>query len=347
MDDLDRRILDRLQQGVPLVPEPFDVLAADLQIGPDTLMDRARALKTQAIVREIAGVFDTRRLGYDSALVGARIPPQRLDRAVEIINAHPGVTHNYARDHAFNVWFTLAVAPESTLGLDGTIERLDALTGASAMRRMRALKVYKLAVRLPMVDRADACVQPTGRSAQPVAATDTRPTARWPAPIESDRRLVRALRRDLPIERQPFEPAASGAGMDVQQLLQGAERLARAGVLRRFAAVLHHRRAGFETNALAVWRVPAERVDPIGVLVAACPLVSHCYQRETHPDWSYNLLAMVHARGPAECQSVLDELQRQVGLPDHAVLYSVAEYKKARLPYFSPDFAAWEAAHQP
>ena len=335
MDDLDRHVLVRLQTGLPLVPEPFDAVASDLDVRAPMLLDRVRSLKTQGIVREISGLFDTRRLGYASTLVAARIPKRHLDQAIQAINAHPGVTHNYGRDHGFNVWFTLAVPPDSTLGPAGTVERLRDATGAETMRRLGVVKLYKIGVRLPLTPDA-APPRETPAAESPV---------RWSGPSALDRQVVRALNRDLPVQPNPFEHAAQDVGMSVADLLAEAQRLTRARVLRRFAAAVDHQRVGFATNAMAVWRVEADRADAAGAGAAACPAVSHCYQRETHPDWPYNLFAMVHARTRAECETVLADLARRIGQSDRAVLYTTAEYKKARLRYFTADTATWESKH--
>ena len=334
--DSDRQILDRLQQGLPLVAQPFEAVADDLGIDACTLMDRTRALESAGVVREISGTFDTRRLGYDSTLVAARIPADRLDRAVRAINAHPGVTHNYGRDHVLNVWFTLAVPADSTLGLARTVERLAGECGAEAVRSLPVVKVYKIRVRLPVWSPPGVADSGDGSS---------RPEApqRRPAPPESDRRVVRALGCDLPVEAHPLVRLASAAGMDATDLLEGAQRLAETGVLRRLGAVLDHHRAGFGTNAMAVWAVPPERIDAAGMRAAACAWVSHCYRRQTHPDWPYNLFAMVHARRREECETVLADLAEAIGPAQHAVLYTTAEYKKTRLRYFTPAIAAWEA----
>ena len=112
--------------------------------------------------------------------------------------------------------------------------------------------------------------------------------------------------------------------------------------MRRFAAVLYHRSAGFTYNGMGVWKAPDERMDEIGALMASYRGVSHCYQRPTYPDWPYNLFSMTHGRTRQECEDVLDAIAAETGLGERVVLYSTKEWKKTRLVYFSPDAEEWE-----
>jgi siroheme decarboxylase len=118
-------------------------------------------------------------------------------------------------------------------------------------------------------------------------------------------------------------------------------------ILRRVAAILYHRRAGFSANGMGVWRVPQDRVAEVGARMAAVRGISHCYQRPTYPDWPYSVFTMAHGRSKEECDAVLDSIAAEHDLhgPDRAVLYSSTEYKKVRLHYFTEDYARWEAEH--
>jgi DNA-binding Lrp family transcriptional regulator len=119
------------------------------------------------------------------------------------------------------------------------------------------------------------------------------------------------------------------------------------GQIRRYAAVLAHRNAGFVQNGMGVWKVPEERLDECGAAMAAFRGVSHCYQRPTYPDWEYNLFSMTHGRTKADCEAVLAAISAETGLTDYSVLYSTKEYKKTRVSYFTPEEAAWEQVHAP
>jgi DNA-binding Lrp family transcriptional regulator len=133
--------------------------------------------------------------------------------------------------------------------------------------------------------------------------------------------------------------------MSVAQLIDALADLQRRGYLRRFAAILRHRKAGYGANGMAVWAVPEDQIESVGQTMAGYTAISHCYQRPVYPDWKYNLFTMIHARKTGECEEFVAELAQRHGLADYTVLYSTTEYKKVRLSYFTPEFDAWERAH--
>jgi DNA-binding Lrp family transcriptional regulator len=176
------------------------------------------------------------------------------------------------------------------------------------------------------------------------------PVREAPAPDalgERDIAAVRALQSDLRSLPEPFAATAARHGFTVPELLAKAAELQETGQMRRFAAVLYHRSAGFTANGMGVWKVPDERVAEMGKLMAAYRGVSHCYQRPTYPDWPYNLFSMTHGRDRAECEAVLDAIAEETGLDERIVLYSTKEWKKTRLVYFSQDAEEWERRHAP
>ena len=111
--------------------------------------------------------------------------------------------------------------------------------------------------------------------------------------------------------------------------------------MRRFAAVLHHREAGFAYNAMAVWECPTERIEECGRVMASFKAVSHCYQRPTYDDWPYPLFTMIHGQSEADCLTVVNEIKQAADLEAYALLYSTKEYKKVRVQYFTEDYARY------
>ncbi|MEO1938732.1 MAG: Lrp/AsnC family transcriptional regulator, partial [Sulfurimonas sp.] len=147
-DELKDEILSRIQKKFPLTPKPFEVIAKELDIEEKEVLEILREQKEANIIRQTSAIFDTKRLGYKSSLVAFKIPKDKISDAVKIINAHPGVSHNYERNHDFNIWFTMAVAPDSTLGLERTIEILAKLTEADDYIMLPTLKLFKINVKL-------------------------------------------------------------------------------------------------------------------------------------------------------------------------------------------------------
>lgn len=339
LDATDRKLLDIIQRDVPLVPRPWQHLAGQLDLDEQQVLDRMRQLRGgKGIIRQISAIFDTKALGYESSLVAARIEPRRVDEAAAIIARHPGVSHNYLRDHELNLWYTLAVPPDSKLGLHGTIDKLHRLSGALVTRPLPTLKLYKIGVRFDLNTGRPADNSNDGRF------TDAdRQHAQAYRLTEQDKPLIRTLQQDLPLEPEPFEPWAAQTGCSVDQLLAAADRYRRRKQMRRFAAVLHHRSAGMRANVMGVWAAPDDQADSIGQQLAEFRAVSHCYLRPRYDDWPYNLYTMVHARDRDEALAALDRMARQTGLTERAALWSVKEYKKVRVRYFTGEILRWES----
>jgi len=162
---------------------------------------------------------------------------------------------------------------------------------------------------------------------------------------EFDREIIRRTQGDLPVVAEPYAPAAERLGVSQARLLDHLAGMQERGLLRRVAAILYHRRAGFSANGMGVWKVPAEDVLEVGPRMAAFRGISHCYQRPTYEDWPYSIFTMAHGRSKEECDAVLDAIAEQLGISDRATLYSSTEFKKIRLLYFTDDFKRWEAEH--
>jgi DNA-binding Lrp family transcriptional regulator len=337
LDELDKRLLNLMQSAFPLEPRPYARVAEAAEASEEKVLGRVQRLIDERIIRHVTPIFDTRALGYESMLVAAKVDPDSPHRAATIVNAHPGVSHNYLRNHDFNLWFTIAVEPDSRLGLDGTLEVLQRETGAESIRKLPTLRLFKINMNLEMEKGTEALAAPgvaeEPRELDPVELSDL------------DVAVIRTLQGDMPIVPRPYDPTAAALGMSVEGLLEHLEGMRERKALRRVAAILYHRRAGFSANGMGVWKVPDERIGELGPRMAAFRGISHCYQRPTYADWPYSIFTMAHGRSKEECDSVLDAIAEETGIDERATLYSSTEFKKVRLQYFTDDYKEWEAAH--
>jgi DNA-binding Lrp family transcriptional regulator len=340
MDDLDKRLLNRIQSEFPLAARPFDVLAQSLDTSEEDVIARMQALKAGKIVRQVSAIFDTRSLGYKSSLVAMRVDPSRIGEAARIINEHPGVTHNYERNHEYNLWFTIAVPPTSDL--EAVVQRIHDMADAEVTRVMYTLRLFKIGVNLDMTGKrpADAIAAPEYQEQDRVRARDFTVS-------ELDKAVIRELQEDLPIESRPFLPMAERCGLDEDGLFVVAKSLQERGFMRRMAAILYHRRAGFRANGMGVWAVPEDEVIRIGEQMGSFANVSHCYRRPTYPDWPYNVFTMVHGQSQEQCEEVLAAISRATGVTEYISLYSTREYKKTRTKFYTPAYEEWEAKYLP
>jgi len=337
LDETDKQLLNLMQGRFPIEPRPFARVAELAELSEDEVLQRVQYLLDKRIIREITPIFDTRAFGYASMLVAAKVDAANPQRAARFINTHPGVTHNYLRDHDFNLWFTIAVEPDSKLGLDGTLDVIAAKTGAESIRQLPTLKLFKIRMDLEMEGGTDA-LSTAGEAVEPM---ELEPIALSDEDIET----VRATQGPMPVVPEPYAPAAEKLGVPQATVLERLESLRERGGLRRVAAILYHRRAGFSANGMGVWKVPEGQELDIGRRMAAFRGISHCYQRPTYPDWPYSIFTMAHGRSKEECDAILDSIAEATGIDGRATLYSSTEFKKVRMLYFTDDFRRWEEEH--
>ena len=341
-DLLDRQILNLIQSRFPLDPRPYAKIAEEVGSTEGAVMERIARLEKANVVRQISAIFDTRRLGYKTTLVAFRLPEETLDEAAQRINLHPGVSHNYERNGYFNLWFTIAVPPHEEI--ETVVNAMTEETGALSARLMPTIRFFKIGVNFDMIKEEGAAYEyfspdGYGRSGSAVKKKPELNEA-WNRAEELSARdiaFIRELQEDLPIIQAPFDGMAARLGVSVPELFAWADEAVERQIMRRFSAVLHHRRAGFRANAMAVWKVPEEQAVEVGLKMAESPWVSHCYQRPTFPDWEYTHFTMIHATSEQTCEEVAGEISQHTGIDDYVLLYSTREYKKTRVRYFVED----------
>ena len=339
LEATDKRLMNLLQSSFPLDPEPFALVASEAELEPADVLARTQRLLDERIIREITPIFDTRALGYESMLVAAKVDSENPQRAAQIVNSHPGVSHNYLRTDDFNLWFTIATPPDSALGLAGTLDVLMRETGAESMRQLPALTLFKINMNLEMEKGTDALA--TAADASPPRELDAQPYD------ERDIATIRVLQGPMKAVERPYDEAAAESGMSTDDLLEHLRGMVDRKILRRVAAILFHRRAGFAANGMGVWKVPEDEIMEMGARMASFRGISHCYRRPTYEDWPYSVFTMAHGRSKEECDAILDSIAAECGMgpDDRATLYSSTEYKKTHLRYFTDDYARWESEH--
>lgn len=328
--ELENELLYHMQNSFPLTQKPFETLADTLGVNEEKVLSMVQKLKEDKIIRQTSAIFDTKRLGYTSSLVAFKVDEADIEEAAAIINAHPGVSHNYLRNHDYNIWFTMAVAPESKLGLEKTIEILKTRTKAKDAIILPTLKMFKISVKMDTTGK-----RAKKEKLKKLAHKELMLTARHVV-------VIKALQQDIEVISEPFKKATQKLNLSYEAFFDLAKALKESGVMRRFATILNHRKAGFGANAMSVWAVPQAEGERIGKEMAEFSAVSHCYLRPSYPNWPYNLFAMVHAKTQEECDTLIEEMAQQSGLTEYGKLYSTREFKKQRLVYFDDAFEVWE-----
>lgn len=331
IDQRDRELLGALQSEIPVVSTPFAVIGQQIDMSEKEVIKRLERLKREGVVAHVGATFDARALGYRTCLVAARVDQERVDDLAAHVSAHPGVTQNYRRNHEFNLWFTLSLAPSSVLGLERTIEILGDELDAQAIRALPTLRVFHSTAHESGPEQShDIVAEHASDAAVSFSASETE--------------CVRILQHELPLQPRPFDNMARTFGtLSAEDILGGARSLLRNQQMRRFAVSLQPRKPGFSATAMGVWKVPESKTESVGTMLAAHRGVSHCYLRPVYDDWAYNMFTTVHGRSVDECESIISELVAETGVEERCALYPTKEYKKERLQFFTPELDAWEA----
>jgi DNA-binding Lrp family transcriptional regulator len=327
-------ILSIIQKNFPLTKKPFLDISKELGISENEVLKIIQEQKESKIIRQTSAIFDTKSLGFSSSLVAFKVKEEDIDNAVKIINAHPGISHNYERDHDFNIWFTIAIDPNSKLGLEKSVEILAKKTKSVDHIMLPTLKLFKISVKLNTTGK-DAKKEKVNKSVEKKKITLT--------PLHID--IIKLAQEDIEIVSEPFAKIIKELNINYETFFHTLQELKEAGVMRRFASILNHRKAGFNANAMTVWDIDEAKGEEIGKTAAEFSAVSHCYLRPKYPNWQYNLFTMIHGKTKEETSSIIEDIAKEIEHKSKRPLYSTREFKKVRLKYFTPEFLEWEKEH--
>ncbi len=143
MNDTDKKILNRIQADFPIEERPFLVIAQEMGMEEDQVIQRIKAMKDGGIIRRIGGNFSPASLGYVSTLCAAKVPEEKIEMFAQTVNAYPGVTHNYLRSHELNIWFTMIAQGRDKI--TENLHRISEKTGIGEIYNLPATRLFKIA----------------------------------------------------------------------------------------------------------------------------------------------------------------------------------------------------------
>jgi DNA-binding Lrp family transcriptional regulator len=327
-------LAERLQSGLPLTERPYEAVASELECDEATVLALTNELILEGYIRSFGAFVDFERLGYQWLLCGLVVPDEAIRPLTERLNRQREVTHNYLRDHTVNLWFTALVEA------DGRNDFIDKILRArkypfvvlTTKTRLKLRPTFSFShnedpdlAKLASVAQKsapDVLEEEYSPDEAPVAAMD-----------EKTIKVISLLQDNFPIVSSPFDIAADMWGCSVPQLLKLLDSLKTIRVLRRIGASLHHRRMGYQANALVAWNTAAD-VREAGKWAASLPWVSHVYVRKAIENtlpfaWPYSLYTMLHAVDEASLSKRVRFMKNVLG-EDSAVLSTVRELKKTR-----------------
>lgn len=316
--------INQFQGGFPIVERPFLSVAAKLGMTEAVLIQTIEGLLQQRTLSRFGPLFDPVRLGGGVSLAALSAPDDAFDRVAAIVNQHPGVAHNYRRDHRLNMWFV--PASDTPVGVAQCLSDIERDTGLQVFDFPK-LREFYLGLWLT-IDTAGNV------STIPVPELTPITTTVKVHLNDFERRLVRITQAGLPLLPRPYLVLADELEVDELDVMMALRDFCASGVVRRIGAVPNHYALGLRGNGMTVWDVPDDQVVEVGERIGQLDFVSHCYQRPRYPGiWPFNLFAMVHGHDRDEVRSKTERLANEVGdaARAHDVLFSSAVLKKTGL----------------
>lgn len=327
-DELDARLVDGYQRGLPVGSDPYAEIATELDVSPETVVNRVSWLRDRGVIRRVGPVLDPRTLGA-STLAALRVPDDRVESVARTVNEHRQVTHNYQRDHEWALWFV--VTARSADALDEVLAVIAADTGYEPLR-LPVVTEYATDLDFPVggepfPDTATAL-------ADPEPAIPREPDSYTPSDPEA--RLLLDIQDGLPPGRYPYRTLASRHDTAPTTVCRRVRDLQATGAIKRLGLVVSHHATGFTANTMLAWNVPSGEIDTLGARLGGLPFVTKCYHRPRRPerDWPYTLFTMIHGRRRDAVDRRIAALREAI---DHPVarLDTVGKFKQTGTRYES------------
>jgi DNA-binding Lrp family transcriptional regulator len=317
----EKELLNVIQKEFPLEKRPFLKIGERLNIKEEEVIKYLKYLKKKRILRQISAIFNPWFFGHRSSLFTFKVPPEKLDKAISIINKHPGISHNYLRNHNYNLWFILVSLPEKDPLNEA--DRLAKLCEVEDYLYLPALRTFKISTvfgdNISDFDKEEI--------------TDIETVEVNKNITEKDKILVRVLQEPLPLVKTPFKEIAKSLGIKEEDLFLWIKEMKEKGALRRFGALLKHNKLGFKINIMVAWEAKRDKIDFFIEELSKELFITHCYERKTYPNWKYNLYTMCHFKEEKEKEKI-PLLAQKYGIENFIMLETIKELKKIRLKLF-------------
>jgi DNA-binding Lrp family transcriptional regulator len=323
MDLLDRKLLTILQIDFPLTLKPFQSLARMLETDEKTVLDRTNNLKRHGIIRQISAIFDSASIGYQSTLIAFKVPAVKLAEAADLISANAGVSHNYERTGKYNLWFTLTLPASKDLRAEA--EKLSQAANVVDWLFLPALRTFKIKFQLDL----------TGTRQNVSVPANLFPNRSTNRAVKVPQSFIRELQKDLPVVSRPYKRIAEALKITESGVVERIKKFTASGAIRRVAAVVRQKKAGFPANIMVAWAPKEDLKESLARCAVKQQKISHCYERPSSTKWPYSVYTMIHGKTMAECSKVIKTVSAQSGVKQFSVLPTVQEFKKVRVQYYS------------
>ncbi len=321
VDERDRALLQWLQDEFPVTERPWREGGTRLGMSEEEVVYRVRRLSTGGVIRSVHTILDKRKTGSGSStLIAMRVPEGKIGDTASVINEYPGVTHNYQREHEYNLWFTVNAGNKQEL--TGIIDEIKQRTGIRGpdLLDLRTVRVFKTDVRFRFSTGAHITRTRGGPSPIPAAMDET------------DRAILRITQNDIPLVDEPFRKISEQLGIEQSEVLTRLERQIRHGMIKRIGGSVNQRKLGIVANAVVAWKVQEDMVEETGEKFSSYDEVTHCYERRTVPGvWDYNLFTVLHGYDRESVETCAKRLSEATGTSDYIFIFSTKQFKRTSI----------------
>jgi len=323
LNSIQKAVLEVIQQDIPLVTFPFKQLAEACKCSEKNFIAEVQLLLQNNLIRDISAIINANKIGYKNTLIAVQSPENLVTETAQHINAHKGVSHNYLRNHNFNIWFTLSIPNNNDF--EAELQKLFAFHPAIQYRILPAIHTFKLNVHFKL-------------NGQPQSASDVSHKMNndnLPVPLsDTDKQIIKILQQPYPIHPTPWNILATQLNISEKQLLDAISKYKQQGIIKRIAGVLRHHQVGITENIMLCFQVDENKIMSAGQQAASFNEVTHCYQRPTFPDWPYNLFCMIHASEQTHINNIIKKIASSIDCNTYLPIKSIKEFKKERVKYF-------------
>jgi DNA-binding Lrp family transcriptional regulator len=310
----EKRLCNILQEGLPLNRRPFARIAEKLGCDEQTILKCTQGLVSRGFIRRIGAVINWRATGQAGTLVTAHIEQKDLQKVVDAVNRIKSISHNYLREHHYNLWFTLRA--DSQKQIAAILKKLSKQFG-TAFHSLPIKRVFKLDVRFDAISNGRSLLHQKKNRIKNRTVN-----------LESiDERILSKLNEGLEVTAQPYDFLCNDK-LSIDEVLSRIKKMIVQDAIHRLGAVVNHHKLGFVANAMFVCKADENKIAKVGKNLARLKIVSHCYQRRPFKGWQYNVFAMMHGRSLAQIQGETNKFVKSQKIEAWDVLPTVEVLKK-------------------
>jgi DNA-binding Lrp family transcriptional regulator len=323
LDKLDKELLQQLQDNFPVEKRPWTDLGKMLGISEAEVLSRIQRLSADGVIRKLRTILDARKLNTcSSTLMAMKVPEAKMEAVVNVVNEYMSVTHNYRREHDYNLWFTVTTC--GSKDLRSTVEEIKRRTGIPEhdILDLPTTAVFKIDVRFKFTNGGLKAMNRNSNGNSNLISNLNNADA-------INKAIIHSTQERIPLVDEPFAEIAKETGISQDEVIARLNELISVGVIKRLGISVNQRKIGIVANAVVAWKVPQDQVKRVGTMLSEYKEITHCYERVTVPGkWECNLFTVIHSYNRESVEETARMMSEAVGISDYLVMFSNEQFKR-------------------